>query len=64
MVAARSAAEARPMLLALVMRLAGRLGELHAARLDRDIARVIERHGGLTDDAEREISRRFGSPVG
>jgi hypothetical protein len=48
---------------ALLMRCARRLLGLHQARLDRDIARVIERHGGLTDDAEREISRRFGSLV-
>ena len=32
---------------------------------EREIGRFIELHGGqLTDDIEREISRRFGGPAG
>jgi hypothetical protein len=34
-------------------------------RFDREFARFIASHGGeLTDDLEREISRRFGYPAG
>jgi hypothetical protein len=32
---------------------------------ERDIGRFIELHGGqMTDEMEREISRRFGGPAG
>jgi hypothetical protein len=34
------------------------------AQAEREIARFIESQGGrLTDEVEREISRRFGSPA-
>jgi hypothetical protein len=34
------------------------------ARAEAEIGRFIEAHGGrVTDDLEREISRRFGGPV-
>ena len=45
-----------------------RLGEAitasRRAQAEREIARFIEGQGGrLTDEVEREISRRFGSPA-
>ena len=45
-----------------------RIGEAVAAsprmRAERELARFIEGHGGrLTDEVEREISRRFSSPT-
>ncbi len=45
-----------------------RIGEALAAsrraHAEREIARFIEAQGGrLTDEVEREISRRFGSPT-
>ena len=34
-------------------------------RVDAEVGQFIESHGGqLTDDLERQISRRFGSPSG
>ena len=34
-------------------------------RLDVEVGNFIETHGGqLTDDLERQISRKFGSPTG
>jgi hypothetical protein len=34
------------------------------ARAEAEVGRFIEAHGGrMTDDLEREISRRFGGPV-
>lgn len=36
-----------------------------AAQVESEVATFIEHHGGvLTDDVEREISRRFGSIAG
>jgi hypothetical protein len=33
-------------------------------RAEAEVARFIDRNGGrITDDLEREISRRFGGPV-
>jgi hypothetical protein len=45
-----------------------RLGEAvtasRRAQAEREVARFIENQGGrLTDEVEREISRRFGSPT-
>ena len=45
-----------------------RLGDAAAAsrraQAEREVARFIEAQGGrLTDEVEREISRRFGSPT-
>ncbi len=57
-----TAATATPSLFARV------LDVLRSARLRRseaDIAAFLESHGGvLTDDLERQISRRFGHMVG
>ena len=48
--------------------LKGMAANLHLARqrrVDADVGRFIEEHGGqLTDDIERQISRRFGTHSG
>lgn len=45
--------------------LAERLALSRQKRVDAEVGQFIEAHGGqLTDDLERQISRRFGSPSG
>jgi hypothetical protein len=45
-------------------RLGGAVAASRRAQAEREIARFIESQGGrLTDEIEREISRRFGSPA-
>jgi hypothetical protein len=45
-------------------RLGGAIAASRRAEAEREIARFIESQGGrLTDEVEREISRRFGSPA-
>jgi hypothetical protein len=45
-------------------RLGGAIAASRRAQAEREIARFIESQGGrLTDEVEREISRRFGSPA-
>ena len=44
----------------LVKRAADRVSVYFASRTDREIERFIQEHGGvMTDDLEREISRRY-----
>jgi hypothetical protein len=48
----------------LIARAVDALGKANERRAASEVARFIERNGGgLTDDLEREISQRFGSPV-
>lgn len=45
--------------------LAERLSVMRQKRADAEVGEFIAQHGGqLTDDLERQISRRFGSPSG
>lgn len=45
--------------------IADRFAAAQQARLDAEVGRFIESHGGqLTDDLERQISREFGSHSG
>ncbi len=45
--------------------LAERLSIMRQQRVDAEVGEFIAQHGGqLTDDLERQISRRFGSPTG
>jgi hypothetical protein len=45
-------------------RLGGAIAASRRAEAEREIARFIVSQGGrLTDEVEREISRRFGSPA-
>ena len=45
--------------------IAAHLATAHQRRVDADVGQYIESHGGqLTDDLEREISRRFGTHAG
>jgi len=45
-------------------RLLNALMTMQRARAEAEVARFIDRNGGrITDDLEREISRRFGGPV-
>ena len=42
-----------------------RLSAAHQRRLDAEVGKYIQEHGGqLTDDIERQISRQFGTPAG
>lgn len=42
-----------------------RLNIMRQKRVDAEVGEFIAQHGGqLTDDLERQISRRFGSPTG
>jgi hypothetical protein len=48
----------------LLARAIDALREANQRKAACEVARFIERNGGqLTDDLEREISQRFGSPV-
>ncbi len=48
----------------LLSRLMAALTASRRARAEAEIGRFIEAHGGrITDDLEREISRRFGGSV-
>lgn len=45
--------------------LAERFSVMRQRRVDAEVGEFIAQHGGqLTDDLERQISRRFGSPTG
>ena len=45
--------------------LAERLTRARQRRVDSEIGRFLQAHGGqLTDDLERQISRRFGNQAG
>lgn len=45
--------------------ISARLSAAHQRRVDADVGRFIESHGGhLTDEIEREISRRYGTHAG
>ena len=45
--------------------LAARLSLARQRRVDSEVGQFIEQHGGqLTDDLERQISRRFGTHAG
>jgi hypothetical protein len=49
---------------AFLHRLGGALVAARRAQAEREVARFIDSQGGrLTDEVEREISRRFGSPA-
>ncbi len=49
----------------LLTRAVAAVKEARQRHAERELARFIASHGGeLTDDLEREISRRFGCPVG
>ena len=57
----RAAARSRP---GILSRLMATVVASRRARAEAEIGRFIEAHGGrITDDLEREISRRFGGPV-
>ena len=44
---------------------AARFAMKRQERIDAEVGRFIEAHGGqITDDLERQISRRFGSHAG
>jgi len=48
----------------LFSRVLAALMTMQRLRAEAEVARFIDRHGGrITDDLEREISRRFGGPV-
>ncbi|HEX8168711.1 MAG TPA: hypothetical protein VF601_23365 [Beijerinckiaceae bacterium] len=48
----------------LLVRLLHAVVASRRARAEAEVARFIEERGGrVTDDLEREISRRFGGPV-
>ena len=48
----------------ILVRLMAAIIAARRARAEAEIGRFIEAHGGrVTDDLEREISRRFGGPV-
>jgi hypothetical protein len=48
----------------LFSRILAALMTMQRLRAEAEVARFIDRNGGrITDDLEREISRRFGGPV-
>jgi hypothetical protein len=49
----------------IINSIAERFASMRQRRVDAEIGEFIEQHGGqLTDDLERQISRRFGTPSG
>jgi hypothetical protein len=56
-----AAAHSRP---GLFSRVLAALITMQRLRAEAEVARFIDRNGGrITDDLEREISRRFGGPA-
>ncbi len=62
---AEAAANAEPMKLGFWTRLHNSITLSRQRAAEREIGRFVQQHGGqLTDEIEREISRRFGGPAG
>jgi hypothetical protein len=61
-VAVETASEAKR---SLLQRIRGYFRAQHRARVDSEVARLIRAHGGvMSDELEREISRKLGSMAG
>ena len=52
-------------IVSILKALATRANKARARRVDSEVGAFLEAHGGqLTDDLERQISRRFGTHAG